>query len=363
MKVLYSFYLPRLTILHGQGGDPIGDVVALPTRSLRSVPSPVGIFLRTQANPHTQRAFAQALRRAATVHFGKVSSRTLDSLPWHNLRYHDLEVLKAALIEQGYAISTVNLTLAAVRGVLAHCGKLHLLSPEDLDEIRDVRRADGQALPAGRALADRELHGLFSQATALPSPLRERDLALLAVAFTAGARRAEIAALDLADYRAQPPTIRLRSTKGRRRRHAQLSKDATAHLARWLSVRGSEPGALLCPVRGAQLAVGIHITPGAIYQRLHTLSKRAGIPPVTPHDARRTVATRMLAAGADLATVARQTGHVSLGVLRVYDRRGDEAVRHAVDGSLHLPTPSPIPARGSPTTVCRVRSKSPNNYS
>lgn len=324
--------------------------------------SPAEIFLRTQANPHTRRAFSQALQRSAPVLFDQASA-SLDSLPWHELRYHDLEVLKATLIEHGYSISTTNLTLAAVRGVLGHCRRLRLLSPEDFDDIREVRRAHGQTLPVGRALSDVELHGLFSQAGALPSPLRERDLVVLAVAFTAGARRAEIAALDLADYRAQPPRIRLRSTKGRRPRHAQLTNDATLHVSNWLELRGSAPGPLLCPVRGGRLIVGSRLTPGAIYQRLQVLSKRAGLPPVTPHDARRSVATRMLAAGADLVTVARQTGHASLGVLRTYDRRGDETVRAAVDGSLRLPTADAVSARAAPAPMCRVPDESPSSCS
>lgn len=337
--VLYPFYHSQdARLTRSQGGDPIriAPVLPLPERVPRSVRSPVEIFLRTQANPHTRRASAQALKRAATVLFEQ-SAASLYSLPWHEIRYHDLELLKTSLIEQGYSISTVNLTLHAVRGVLTHCRKLRLLAPEDFDDLQAVRRARGQALPAGRALSDVELHALFSQADALRSPMRERDLALLAIAFTAGARRAEIAALDVSDYRTQPPTIRLRSAKGRRPRHAQLTNDAVMHLSSWLAVRGASTGPLFCPIRGDQPVIDTRLTPGAIYQRLQVLSTGAGIPRVTPHDARRTVATRMLAAGADLSTVARQTGHASLGVLRVYDRRGDDTVRDAVDGSLQLP--------------------------
>jgi integrase len=304
--------------------------------------SPVEVFLGCQSNRHTERAFAQALRRAAGVLFGPCAETLLTDLPWQALRYDDVELLKARLIEHGYAISTTNVTLAAVRGLLRHCRRLRLLSPEDFDDIRDVRRATGGSFPAGRALSDSELARVFAEARRLPSPLRERDLALLAIAFTTGARRAEIAALDVMDYSAARLLLTLRATKGRRPRHAQLTAEAAHHIDAWLRHRGFEPGPLLCPVGGSERVA--RLSPGAIYRRLRVLSCRAGIRPCSPHDARRTVATRLLAAGADLGTVARQTGHASLDVLRVYDRRGDDALRRAVDGSLRLPTSEQLSA-------------------
>lgn len=295
------------------------------------------MFLRCQPNRHTARAFAQALRRAAGVLFGPCGATPLSDLPWQDIRYDDVELLKARLIERGYAVSTVNVTLAAMRGLLRHCRRLRLISPKDFDDIRDVRRASGSSLPAGRALSDSELARVFAEARRLTSPLRERDVALLAVAFTSGARRAEIAALDVADYSAAGLGLTLRATKGHRPRYAQLTAEAAFHLEAWLRHRGLEPGPLLCPVGATDQVRVARLSPGAIYRRLRVLSCRAGLRPCSPHDARRTVATRLLAAGADLGTVARQTGHASLNVLRTYDRRGDDALRQVVSRSLQLP--------------------------
>lgn len=299
--------------------------------------SAVEVFLGCQANAHTERAFAQALCRAAEVFFGACDETPLADLPWQDVRYDDVELLKARLVERGYAVSTVNVTLAAVRGLMRHCRRLRLISPEDFDDIRDVRRASGGSLPAGRALSDAELARVFAEARRLPSPLRERDLALLAIAFTSGARRAEIAALDLVDYCSAELVLTLRATKGRRPRYARLTAEAARHVDAWLLQRGSEPGPLLCPVTAGGRVRAARLSPGAIYRRLRVLSCRAGMRPCSPHDARRTVATRLLASGADLGTVARQTGHASLDVLRIYDRRGDDALRRAVDRSLRLP--------------------------
>lgn len=298
--------------------------------------SPVEVFLGCQTNVHTERAFTQALRRAAEVLFGPCEGTALDDLPWRGLRYDDVELLKARLVER-YAVSTANLTIAAVRGLLRQCRRLRLISPQDFDDIRDVRRVSGGSLPAGRALSDAELARVFAEARRSPSPLRERDLALLAIAFTTGARRAEIAALDVGDYSSTGLVLTLRVAKGRRPRDAQLTAEAARHVDAWIRQRGSKPGPLLCPMSGGNRVRVARLSPGAIYRRLRVLSSRAGMRPCSPHDARRTVATQLLAAGADLGTVARQTGHASLDVLRIYDRRGDDALRRAVDGSLRLP--------------------------
>ena len=289
---------------------------------------------------HSRRAFEQALRRAAPVVFGvEVSAeRDLPSLPWAALRYHDLERVKVSLAEAGYAAGTINLTLAGLRGVLRHCRKLRLLSPDDFEDLREVRRVRGSGAVAGRALSSEEVASLFAAAEGLAHPIRERDLALLALAFSTGARRSEISALDLVDYQAARPSIRIRSGKGGRDRVAFMTLAAAIHVETWLEVRGSGGGALLQPIRSNGRILARRLSAGSAYGRFQRLSSLAGIGRLTPHDARRTVATSMLAAGVDVVTTARQTGHSSLEVLRAsYDRRGEESVRQAVASSIAIP--------------------------
>ena len=242
------------------------------------------------------------------------------------------------LAEAGYAPGTINLTLAAMRGLLGHCRKLRLLSPDDFEDVRDVRRVRCRGTVAGRALEKEEIVLLFRAVEALPHPLRERDLALLAIGFSSGARRVEIAALDLDDYQADRPAVRIRSGKGGRDRLAFLTRAAAVHVDAWVEVRGSDAGPLLYSVTSHGWIQPRRLAATTVYERFRRLSLAAGIGHLSPHDARRTVATSMLAAGVDIVTTARQTGHASLDVLRTsYDRRGEESVRQAVANSIGIP--------------------------
>ena len=238
----------------------------------------------------------------------------------------------------GYAPGTINLTLAAMRGLLRHCRKLRLLAPDDFEDLREVRRVRSRGSIAGRALDREEIEHLFGAAGALPHPLRERDLALLAISFSAGARRAEIAALNLDDYGRDRPAVRIRSGKGGRDRLAFLTRGATIHIDAWIEVRGSDAGPLLNPVSSHGWIQRGRLSATTVYERFRQLAAAAGIGHVTPHDARRTVATSMLRAGIDVNVVARQTGHASLDVLRgSYDRRGDDVVSQAVRDAIVVP--------------------------
>ena len=55
---------------------------------------------------------------------------TLWSLPWHQVRYPQMSALRAHLAAT-YAPATANLYMTAVRGVLAECWQLGLLSAEE----------------------------------------------------------------------------------------------------------------------------------------------------------------------------------------------------------------------------------------
>ena len=65
----------------------------------------------------------------------------------------------------------------------------------------------------------------------------ERDLEELAVLRVGGLRRAEVAALRLADYRPGDPPALTPLGKGNKERRVTLNGDAALALARWLGVR------------------------------------------------------------------------------------------------------------------------------
>jgi site-specific recombinase XerC len=112
---------------------------------------------------------------------------------------------------------------------------------------RAVRGARGSRLQRGRAVGSEEWRRLFREIGHEPSPIRERDTALVALAYAGGFRRAELVTLDVADYHRDSGRLRVVG-KGNKERAVFVSNGARDALHAWLRVRGREPGPLLLPV-------------------------------------------------------------------------------------------------------------------
>ncbi len=87
-----------------------------------------------------------------------------------------------------------NLHLSALRGVLRTAWRLGEMSTDDYQRAAAVRNFRGTRLPAYRSVHAAEFTALLAACAADPSPAGVRDAALLAVLYTTGARRAEVAA-------------------------------------------------------------------------------------------------------------------------------------------------------------------------
>ena len=71
------------------------------------------------------------------------------------------------------------------------------------------------------------------------------------------------------------------------------------------------------------------ITAGTIHQLLRARADESPVSSFTPHDMRRTFATRLLESGADINTVRQAMGHASIITTQRYDRRGERTVEEA----------------------------------
>jgi site-specific recombinase XerD len=290
---------------------------------------PAAVYL-AKLRPSGRRTMRQALDLAA----GLLTSGRCDAetLPWAELRYQHVAALRQRLAERRcanwrpMAPATVNRALCAVRGVLREAWRLGLMPAEALQRAVDVPQVKASTLPRGRALSGEELRRLVA---ACPSgPVGVRDRALLAVLVAGGLRRAEAVALDLADWNAADGTLTVRG-KGGRERLVPLKGGALAAVRTWLELRGTEPGALLCPVaKGGRLELR-RLSAAAVFDRLRHLAERAQVGELSPHDLRRTLVSGLLDAGADLFAVAALVGHASTDTTRRYDRRGERAVHDA----------------------------------
>lgn len=253
-----------------------------------------------------------------------------ERLPWSSLRYPHLQALRARLAD-AYAPKTVNRHLSAVRGVLRAAWRLGQLDTDTLHRACDVAGVRGSRLPAGRDVAMRERQRLFEVCAADRYPARgARDAATLALLAGTGIRRSEAVALDLAHVDLDDGGVRVRG-KGNKERRVYLVDGARRALEWWMSLRGSEPGALLYRVLKGGHIRPRRLRPAAIGGIVERRVREVGLKAATPHDFRRTFTGDLLDAGADLAAAQALLGHASPTTTARYDRRGERARRKAAE--------------------------------
>lgn len=291
---------------------------------------PVAVYLAALA-PGSRRAQRHALDVIAGFLTGVADA---SPVAWHRVRYQHAQAIRARLAEF-YRPATANRMLSALRGVLREAWRLGQLSADDYHRAADVAPVRGSTLPAGRVLGVGEVVALFSACAADPSPAGARDAAVLALAFGAGLRRAEVVALDVADVDLESGAVRV-TGKGSKAREVYLAGGGLAAVRDWLSLRGDAPGPLLLSVNKAGAIGARRLTAQAIYSALRKRAAAAGVRAFSPHDLRRSFATGLLDAGADVANVAGLMGHASTDTTRRYDRRGARARQRDAE-RLHVP--------------------------
>lgn len=255
---------------------------------------------------------------------------------WAALRYQHTAAVRAVLQER-YAPATANKMLCALRRVLKEARRLGQIDADTYAAAVDLAPIVGEraAAAAGRALHPGELLALFATCAADTSVAGVRDGALLAVAYAAGLRRAEIVGLDVASF---DPTTDTLTVTGKRNKTRTIPIDGGAldALHDWLTVRGTLPGPLFVRLRsGGQMTMD-RLTPQAVYYIQHQRAEESGVAAFSPHDVRRTFAGDLLDANVDLATVQKMMGHSNPSTTSSYDRRGERAKRDAAR-RLHVP--------------------------
>lgn len=293
-----------------------------------------GMVYLASLSEGSRRTMFQALDTIARL----LSGDQLDfwSLNWGALRYQHTAAVRAALAER-YKPATANKMLSALRQTLKHAWRLGQMTAEEYARASDLSSVHSGALPAGRDLGAGEIAALIGACEADPSAAGTRDAAIIVVMYATGLRRSSVIKLDLADYDAEAGVLRVRAAKGKKDYLAHLAQEgARRAMADWLAVRGSEAGPLFWPVNKAGRIENRRLSAQAVYNLLLKRGRQAGIAHFSPHDLRRTLAGDLLDAGADIVTVQRILGHAKVDTTARYDRRPEEAKRHAAR-MIHIP--------------------------
>lgn len=270
---------------------------------------------------------------------------------WETLSAQETGELRATLMEHKkadgtkYATATVNVMLAALRGVLKACYDLEFMDADAYHRARGVETLKDEKLPTGRDLKADEISALVNVCNRDKSPIGIRDRALIAILKNCGLRRAEAAALQLTDFDAETGKVTVKRGKGDKPRTVYIYNGALAAVLSWIAIRGDSTGALFNPTTKArwkptetvQFDTSTGLTAVAIYKMLEKRARQAGVKSFSPHDFRRTYAGDLLDKGIDISTVAKTMGHASVETTSRYDRRGEETKQDAAR-KLDFPT-------------------------
>ena len=152
--------------------------------------------------------------------------------------------------------------------------------------------------------------------------------AALAVAYGAGLRVAEVAALKIGDIDSERMLIRVERGKGGRYRNAMLSSDLLALLRAWWK-EGRRQGAML---PGGWLFPGQNpvrpITTRQLARVVEDAARTAGLAKrVSPHTLRHSFATHLLEDGVDIRVIQVLLGHAKLDNTALYAKVATRTVR------------------------------------
>jgi integrase/recombinase XerD len=238
---------------------------------------------------------------------------------WSELRSSHLAFLKGTLVGEGYAPSTINATISALRGVALWAWQLGQMSHEDYENLRLVklvRRGEERRRPA-RALSFGEVSALFAACESEQSLCSLRDACLLALLYAGGLRREEAIELELSNYNRRTHTLSVMG-KGKKPRSVYFHPGgARRAIHAWIRARGLAEGPLMRPVVNNKI-VFRQLSPTGLYMACKRRAEKAGVPHFTPHDLRRSLGTHLRDKHVDIDLIRQLLGHSDVRTTQVY---------------------------------------------
>lgn len=171
--------------------------------------------------------------------------------------------------------------------------------------------------PIQRVLTQEEVSRLLEAPnSARRGFIRLRDRALLELLYGTGIRAGEVLGLNVNDLDLPEQTLRILRGKGQNRLipFGQAAAEALSAYLDWVLPRYSLSGetALFLNMHGERLE------PKGLTDQLRRYGQKVGIPGVTAHTLRRSMATHLLQNGANIAEIKQLLGHADINSTMVY---------------------------------------------
>ena len=221
--------------------------------------------------------------------------------------------------ERGLAPGTINVRMAAVRGLAYEAADSGLLSPELAAGIHRVKGVRKLGSRLGNWLTASEAAALW-QVPDVQTLTGKRNRAILAILLGCGLRRRELAELTLESLQRREECWAIVDLigKGRHIRTVPVPNWVKETLDMWLNAAGIESGPLFPCVSRAGNPWREGISEKTVWHVVKKIAVSMNIPRLAPHDLRRSCARLCHDSGGGLEQIQFLLGHVSVQTTERY---------------------------------------------
>jgi integrase/recombinase XerD len=222
------------------------------------------------------------------------------------------------VMAQSIAMESKALKIRPVKRLFEHLEDTHRLLINPTEGIVETCRKHRKI---GPVLTAKEVKQLMDQPN-LSLRIGIRDRAIMQVLYATAIRLDELLALEVYHADLADKVLYIRKGKGRKPRVVPLGKAAAAWLREYLEkIRGHYARKRPRQRRLFLLNTGDGLTAACIRTNLRKYRIQAGIgKPVSPHTFRRSCATHLLQAGADIRYIQKLLGHRHLKTTQAYTK-------------------------------------------
>ena len=279
--------------------------------------------------PNTQRAYASRL-------FAFVNWR--ESQPQSPLIAHLKQYMAYLQHDRGLSPRSVQAHINTIKGMLRTAAALDTRLAPGLAQLELVKTPTVRGQFQGKRLTARQARALL-EAPGVNTVKGLRDSAILGLLLILGLRRSEVCSLTwghIDEMEGYPVIANLKGKHGRVRT-LKLPGWLYGLIMAWGNRSGLNVNRLDRPVfvpitkDSKVLIQRSGMTPHAVYKLVNVYTREAGLPPVKPHDLRRTAALLSRRGGASIEQVQLMLGHASPQTTSSYIGESLDLEDNAVD--------------------------------
>lgn len=225
---------------------------------------------------------------------------------------------KVALQEQGFAPSTINQRLSAIRKFATEASDNGLMPLQVAQSIASVKGVRSAGVRTGNWLSTSQAQALLDapDTTTLKGV---RDSAILAVMLGGGLRRSEVARLEFDNIQQRDGRWVIVNLlgKGNRVRSVPVPSWTKQAVDVWASQAGINSGRVFRSINKGGNLSGNSMTSQAVQDVVKLYANQCGFE-VSAHDLRRTFAKLSFRGGADIQQIQFTLGHASIKTTEIY---------------------------------------------